>query len=91
MSVMGKELEYLAKRDKSYGVSYGNDMKHLHRGMMSGLQFPPRPYTPYKPLQFVQIETADKSPLRKVTSNCPGLNTLGMYFVMHLRLASAIQ
>ncbi|KAA6427494.1 MAG: origin recognition complex 1 [Trebouxia sp. A1-2] len=65
MSVMGKELEYLAKRDKSYGVSYGNDMKHLHRGMMSGLQFPPRPYTPYKPLQFVQIETADKSPLRK--------------------------
>ncbi len=73
MSEMGKELDDLAKRDKSCGFNCG--MKFLHRGMMNGVHFPPR---------LVQIEKADKSPLRKVISNCPGLNMLGMYFVMHL-------
>ncbi|KAL0022861.1 hypothetical protein WJX77_000862 [Trebouxia sp. C0004] len=63
MSAMGKELENLAKQDKSYGAIYGNDMKYLRRGMMKGLQFPPRTHTPT--LQLVQIEKADKSPLRK--------------------------
>ena len=89
MSVMGKELQKLAKHDKSFDFNYGNDMKYLHRAMMNGLHFPPRPYTPT--LQLVQIEKADKSPLRKVISNCPGLNMLGLYSVMHLRLASAFQ
>jgi len=34
MSEMGKELDDLAKRDKSCGFNCG--MKFLHRGMMNG-------------------------------------------------------
>jgi len=74
MSVTGKELDDLAKRDKSH---FNCGMKYLHRAMIDGVPFPPR--------RPVQIDTADKSPLRKVISNYPGLIMLGMDFVMHLR------
>ncbi len=75
MSRMGKELDDLAKRDKSCGFNCG--MKYLHRAMVNGVHFPPR-----RPFQ---IEKADKSPLRKVISNYPGFFILGLDFVMHLR------
>ncbi|KAL0045184.1 hypothetical protein WJX82_011522 [Trebouxia sp. C0006] len=54
MSVTGKELDDLAKRDKSH---FNCGMKYLHRAMIDGVPFPPR--------RPVQIDTADKSPLRK--------------------------
>ena len=75
MSEMGKELGNLAKHDKSYGFNCG--MKYMHRAMINSVHVPPR-----RPFQ---IEKADKSPLRKVISNYPGLIMLGMDFVMHLR------
>jgi len=64
MSVMGKELQ-----KQENGAICGNDMKFLHRGLMNGVQFPPRTHTSTVQLQ---IEKADRSPLRKVISNYCG-------------------
>lgn len=89
MSVMEKELEKVAKQDKSHRANYGDGTKYLRLGMRKGLQFPPRTHAPTLPL--VHVEKADKSPLRKVHSNHPGLTMLGTRFVMHLILASACQ